>query len=56
MVYVTETGKKYHKKGCEYLKSIKGCFRFNEISNYNYTACMLCFRKKWILYENFQQN
>lgn len=38
-VYVTRTGKKYHHKGCRYLKSIGGSFTVEEAEKRGYTPC-----------------
>lgn len=39
LVYVTKTGKKYHNKGCRYLKSISASYTVEEAKNKGYTAC-----------------
>ena len=39
LVYVTKTGKKYHNKGCRYLKSIAASYTVEEAKNKGYTAC-----------------
>lgn len=39
LVYVTKTGKKYNKKGCKYLKSIKDSYTREEAEKIGYTSC-----------------
>lgn len=39
LVYVTKTGKKYHREGCRYLKSIAASYTVEEAENRGYTAC-----------------
>lgn len=39
VVYVTKSGKKYHRSGCEYLKSVAGSYTIKEAEAKGYTAC-----------------
>jgi DNA polymerase sigma len=39
MVYVTKSGKKYHHKGCSYLRSIGGSFTVEEAQTKGYKPC-----------------
>lgn len=39
IVYVTKTGKKYHREGCRYLKSIAASYTIEEAESRGYTAC-----------------
>lgn len=39
VVYVTKSGKKYHRSGCEYLKSTAGSYTIKEAEAKGYTAC-----------------
>ncbi len=39
VVYVTKSGKKYHRNGCEYLKSVAGSYTIKEAEAKGYTAC-----------------
>jgi micrococcal nuclease len=43
-VYVTTSGKKYHKDGCRYLKKSKKALSIQEAKE-RYTACKVCFAK-----------
>lgn len=55
IVYVTKTGKKYHKAGCSYLKESKIEMTLENAKNRGYTACSKCYQevkmknivKKW---------
>jgi len=38
-VYVTKTGKKYNREGCEYLKSVAGSYSIKEAEAKGYIAC-----------------
>lgn len=40
-VYITRTGKRYHREGCFYLKSIIPIERQNALKN-GYTPCKVC--------------
>lgn len=42
-VYVTRTGKKYHKSGCSYLKDSKIAKTLSEAKSQGYTACSKCY-------------
>lgn len=42
-VYVTKTGKKYHKSGCSYLKDSKIAKTLSEAKSQGYTACSKCY-------------
>ena len=44
-VYITNTGSKYHVKGCQYLKSIKEEMTEQEALNRNYEPCSRCILK-----------
>lgn len=39
VVYVTKSGKKYHREGCVYLKSIGGSYPLKEAEALGYEAC-----------------
>jgi|GEM_PF-7008633 len=39
MVYVTKSGKKYHHKGCGYLRSIGGSYIIEEAESRGYKPC-----------------
>lgn len=39
VVYVTKSGKKYHRAGCEYLKSVGGSYTIGEAEAKGYTPC-----------------
>lgn len=39
VVYVTKTGKKYHRKGCRYLKSVYRSYSLKEAEAKGYEAC-----------------
>jgi hypothetical protein len=41
-VYVTKTGKKYHKSDCRYLKQSKEAISLSDAKAKNYTACKVC--------------
>jgi len=41
-VYVTRTGKKYHRDGCRYLASSKIPINFKEAKAKGYTVCEVC--------------
>lgn len=42
IVYITNTGKKYHKSGCQYLKKSKIQRSKSKARNAGYTACKVC--------------
>ena len=41
-VYVTKTGKKYHKESCRYLKNSKKELTLERALAYGYQACLVC--------------
>lgn len=41
-VYITRTGKKYHKIGCRYLNRSKIAIKRNEALANGYSACKIC--------------
>ena len=41
-VYVTKTGKKYHKNECRYLKYSKKAIKLDKVKALGYTACKVC--------------
>lgn len=41
-VYVTKTGKKYHKSNCHYMKNSKTEITFEKAIDLHYTACLIC--------------
>lgn len=41
-VYITKTGTKYHKSGCNYLKSSKFQITLDEAIERGYTPCSVC--------------
>jgi hypothetical protein len=41
-VYITKTGKKYHKEGCRYLSQSKIKTTLKEAKANGYTACKVC--------------
>lgn len=43
IVYVTNTGKKYHKSGCSYLKKSKIEMSLTSAKNSGYTPCSRCY-------------
>ena len=42
IVYVTNTGKKYHMDGCRYLSSSKIAVSLAELDTYKYSPCAVC--------------
>jgi competence protein ComEC len=42
IVYITKTGKKYHKDGCSYLRYSKIRIRLSEAKRKGYTPCSKC--------------
>ena len=41
-VYVTRTGKKYHRDGCRYLSQSKFLMSLKDAKAKGYTACKIC--------------
>jgi hypothetical protein len=41
-VYITRTGKKYHRDGCRYLAASKIPISLNDAKANRYTACKVC--------------
>jgi competence protein ComEC len=41
-VYVTRTGKKYHRDGCRYLAASKSPISLKDAKAKGYTACKVC--------------
>jgi hypothetical protein len=41
-VYITNTGKKYHKKGCRYLRMSSIAIKKSSAVSQGYTACKVC--------------
>jgi len=41
-VYITKTGKKYHRDGCRYLASSKIAISLKDAKARGYTACKVC--------------
>jgi hypothetical protein len=41
-VYVTRTGKKYHRDGCRYLAASKTAISLKDAKAKGYTACKVC--------------
>jgi hypothetical protein len=41
-VYITKTGKKYHRAGCRYLKKSKKKVTLKWAKSHGYTACKVC--------------
>jgi hypothetical protein len=41
-VYVTRTGKKYHRDGCRYLSSSRMAMSLKDAQAQRYTACKVC--------------
>ena len=42
IVYITETGTKYHRDGCQYLSSSKIAITLSEACNKGYSPCSIC--------------
>ena len=42
VVYITNTGEKYHKSGCRYLKDSKIEISLSEAQSQGYDACGVC--------------
>jgi len=42
IVYVTRTGKKYHREGCRYLSASKIPMALKDAKERGYTACKVC--------------
>lgn len=43
-VYVTASGKKYHRNGCQYLKSVAASYSITEAEQKGYSPCSRCFK------------
>lgn len=41
-VYITNTGEKYHRSGCQYLRQSKIAISLDDAINKGYTACSRC--------------
>jgi hypothetical protein len=41
-VYITRTGKKYHRDGCRYLAASKSPISLKDAKAKGYTACKVC--------------
>ena len=41
-VYITKTGEKYHKKGCQYLKYSSRSIDLKDAINAGYEPCKVC--------------
>jgi hypothetical protein len=41
-VYVTRTGKKYHRDGCRYVAASKSAISLKDAKAKGYTACKVC--------------
>ena len=41
-VYITDTGKKYHRSGCRYLESSKHAISLEKAKQNGYTPCSVC--------------
>ena len=41
-VYVTKTGKKYHRENCRYLKYSKKKIELKKARNFGFQACKVC--------------
>lgn len=42
VVYITDTGSKYHKSGCRYLKKSKHSISLSDAKAQGYTPCSVC--------------
>lgn len=42
-VYITNTGSKYHKNGCQYLRESKNAVTLSQAKSWGYTACSRCY-------------
>jgi hypothetical protein len=42
IVYITRTGKKYHREGCRYLSHSKIAITLEDAKNNRYTPCSVC--------------
>lgn len=42
-VYITNTGSKYHKNGCQYLRESKNAVTLAQAKSWGYTACSRCY-------------
>ncbi len=43
IVYITDTGEKYHRDGCQYLRQSKHAISLEDAQNEGYTPCKKCF-------------
>lgn len=41
-VYITESGKKYHRSGCKYLRKSKISISLSNAKSRGYTSCSIC--------------
>lgn len=41
-VYITKSGKKYHRSGCRYLRKSKIAIKLKEAKRRGYTPCKVC--------------
>lgn len=48
IVYITDTGNKYHKNSCKYLKKSKNEITLNDAIKKGYTPCSKCYSAKEI--------
>ncbi len=46
IVYITKTGKKYHRDGCKYLRKSRMPIKMREASSSGYGACKICYPPK----------
>ena len=44
IVYITDTGKKYHRDGCQYLRESRHAISLEDAQNEGYSPCKKCFR------------
>ena len=42
IVYITDTGEKYHSNGCQYLRKSKHAISLDDAKASGYTACSKC--------------
>ena len=42
-VYITNTGSKYHKNGCQYLRESKNAVTLTQAKSWGYTPCSRCY-------------
>lgn len=43
IVYITDTGEKYHRDGCHYLRESRHAISLEDAQNEGYTPCKKCF-------------